>query len=118
MRDAVIVAAIRTPVGKRNGALSGVHPVDLSAHVLNALAERAGLADTAVPVMREVPGSELVKSILPNGQLPFLFDGLRAPVSLPPQAPAMPGPAPLPDAGVKRLPECLIPKPARVREMA
>ena len=34
MRDAVIVAAVRTPVGKRNGALSGVHPVDLSAHVL------------------------------------------------------------------------------------
>jgi acetyl-CoA acyltransferase len=47
MRDAVIVAAVRTPVGKRNGALSGVHPVDLSAHVLNALAERAGLADPA-----------------------------------------------------------------------
>jgi acetyl-CoA acyltransferase len=47
MRDAVIVAAVRTPVGKRNGGLSGVHPVDLSAHVLNALAERAGLADPA-----------------------------------------------------------------------
>jgi acetyl-CoA acyltransferase len=47
MRDAVIVAAVRTPVGKRNGVLSGVHPVDLSAHVLNALAERAGLADPA-----------------------------------------------------------------------
>src|SRR5579863_10312045 len=43
MRDAVIVAAVRTPVGKRNGALAGVHPVDLSAHVLGALAERAGL---------------------------------------------------------------------------
>ena len=43
MRDAVIVTAVRTPVGKRNGALAGVHPVDLSAHVLNALAERAGL---------------------------------------------------------------------------
>ena len=43
MRDAVIVAAVRTPVGKRNGALSGVHPVDLSAHVLNELAQRAGL---------------------------------------------------------------------------
>ena len=43
MRDAVIVAAVRTPVGKRNGALSGVHPVDLSAHVLNTLAQRAGL---------------------------------------------------------------------------
>src|SRR6201984_2665184 len=47
MRDAVIVAAVRTPVGKRNGALAGVHPVDLSAHLLNALAERAGLADPA-----------------------------------------------------------------------
>jgi acetyl-CoA acyltransferase len=45
MRDAVIVAAVRTPVGKRNGALAGVHPVDLSAHVLNSLAERAGLED-------------------------------------------------------------------------
>jgi acetyl-CoA acyltransferase len=47
MRDAVIVAAVRTPVGKRNGVLAGVHPVDLSAHVLNAVAERAGLADPA-----------------------------------------------------------------------
>ena len=43
MRDAVIVDAVRTPVGKRNGGLSGVHPVDLSAHVLQALADRAGL---------------------------------------------------------------------------
>ncbi|HJX45508.1 MAG TPA: acetyl-CoA C-acyltransferase [Geodermatophilus sp.] len=43
MRDAVIVEAVRTPVGKRNGGLSGVHPVDLSAHVLTSLAERAGV---------------------------------------------------------------------------
>src|ERR1700712_2417391 len=43
MRDAVIVEAIRTPVGKRNGGLSGVHPVDLSAHVLRSLAERTGI---------------------------------------------------------------------------
>ncbi|QMU76601.1 thiolase family protein [Streptacidiphilus sp. PB12-B1b] len=45
MRDAVIVDAVRTPVGKGKpgGALSGVHPVDLSAHVLKALAERTGL---------------------------------------------------------------------------
>jgi acetyl-CoA acyltransferase len=47
MRDAVICAAVRTPVGKRGGGLSGVHPVDLSAHVLNALAERSGI-DPAV----------------------------------------------------------------------
>src|SRR3954466_7995481 len=43
MRDAVICAAVRTPVGKRGGGLSGVHPVDLSAHVLDALVERAGI---------------------------------------------------------------------------
>jgi acetyl-CoA acyltransferase len=43
MRDAVIVEAVRTPVGKRNGGLSGVHPANLSAHVLNALAERSGV---------------------------------------------------------------------------
>jgi acetyl-CoA acyltransferase len=43
MRDAVIVGAVRTPVGRRKGGLAGIHPVDLSAHVLRALAERSGL---------------------------------------------------------------------------
>ena len=47
MRDAVICAAVRTPVGKRGGGLSGVHAVDLSAIVLDALVERTGL-DPAV----------------------------------------------------------------------
>jgi acetyl-CoA acyltransferase len=47
MRDAVIVEAVRTPVGKRNGGLAGVHPADLSSRVLTALAERAGI-DPAV----------------------------------------------------------------------
>ena len=47
MRDAVIVEAVRTPVGKRNGGLAGVHPADLSSHVLTALAERSGI-DPAV----------------------------------------------------------------------
>ena len=41
MRDAVIVEAVRTPVGKRNGGLSGVHPADLSAHVLNSAGRSA-----------------------------------------------------------------------------
>jgi len=48
MSDAVIVEAVRTPVGKRNGVLSGVHPADLSAHVLNELARRAGVAPALV----------------------------------------------------------------------
>jgi acetyl-CoA acyltransferase len=43
MRDAVIVGAVRTPVGRRKGGLSHIHPVDLSGHVLAALAERTGL---------------------------------------------------------------------------
>ncbi len=43
MRDAVIVDAVRTPVGRRNGGLAGTHPVHLSAQVLIALAERTGL---------------------------------------------------------------------------
>ncbi|MCD2114891.1 acetyl-CoA C-acyltransferase [Rhodococcus rhodochrous] len=43
MREAVIVEAIRTPIGRRKGALADVHPVDLSAHVLNTLLERTGV---------------------------------------------------------------------------
>lgn len=46
MRDAVIVGAVRTPVGVGKpvkGVLSDVHPVDLSAHVLKALIERSGI---------------------------------------------------------------------------
>ncbi|MEU7903937.1 acetyl-CoA C-acyltransferase [Actinoplanes sp. NPDC049118] len=42
MRDAVIVGAVRTPVGRRNGGLAEVHPADLSAIVLRALSARAG----------------------------------------------------------------------------
>jgi len=47
MPDAVICAAVRSPVGKRGGGLSGTHSVDLSAHVLNALVDRSGI-DPAV----------------------------------------------------------------------
>ncbi|SEC89787.1 thiolase family protein [Rhodococcus koreensis] len=43
MRDAVIVDAVRTPIGKRNGSLAEIHPADLSAHVLNALVERTNI---------------------------------------------------------------------------
>jgi acetyl-CoA acyltransferase len=48
VRDAVIVDAVRTPIGRRNGSLKGVHPVDLSARVLSALLERNGLAPEVV----------------------------------------------------------------------
>lgn len=48
MSDAVIVDAVRTPIGRRNGALSGIHPADLSAHVLEALVERTGIEPSAI----------------------------------------------------------------------
>ncbi|MFT4288405.1 thiolase family protein [Nocardioides sp.] len=40
MRDAVIVDAVRTPIGRRNGTLKGVHPVDLAAEILEAVVSR------------------------------------------------------------------------------
>jgi acetyl-CoA acyltransferase len=42
-RDAVIVEAVRSPLGKRNGILGQVHPVDLGAAVLRAVADRSGV---------------------------------------------------------------------------
>ena len=43
MRETVIVEAVRTPVGKRNGGLSTMHAADLSAIVLTELVERTGI---------------------------------------------------------------------------
>jgi acetyl-CoA acyltransferase len=43
MPTAVIVDAIRTPLGRRNGKLKDIHPVDLAAHVLRAVVERNGV---------------------------------------------------------------------------
>jgi acetyl-CoA acyltransferase len=45
MADAVIIDAVRTPIGKGkpNGALAGVHPVDLHAHAIRTLVERTGV---------------------------------------------------------------------------
>lgn len=52
--------------------------------------ERADpMAETAVPVMREIPGAELAKSIMADGSMAFLFDGLRAVLRVPPQASAI-----------------------------
>jgi acetyl-CoA C-acetyltransferase len=46
--EAYIVDAVRTPVGKRGGGLSRVHPADLGAQVLRALVERNDLDPLAV----------------------------------------------------------------------
>jgi len=48
MAEAYIVDAVRSPVGRRGGALSTVHPADLGAHVIRALVERTGVDPGAV----------------------------------------------------------------------
>ena len=48
MSEAYIVGAVRTPVGKRNGGLAAVHPVDLAARVLTELIARTGADPSAV----------------------------------------------------------------------
>ncbi len=48
MRNAVIVGAARTAVGKKNGKLSGVRPDDLLAHTLKSLTERVGIDPSEV----------------------------------------------------------------------
>ncbi len=48
MPEAYIVDAVRTPVGRRNGGLSKVHPADLGGHVMKALIDRTGIDPHAV----------------------------------------------------------------------
>ncbi|MDM7486789.1 MULTISPECIES: acetyl-CoA C-acetyltransferase [Rhodococcus] len=43
MTEVYIVDAVRTPIGKKNGGLSGVHPADLGAHVIKAVVDRTGI---------------------------------------------------------------------------
>src|SRR3954463_3153549 len=48
MPEAFIVDAVRTPVGKRGGALASVHSADLAAHTIGALMRRTGVGPGAV----------------------------------------------------------------------
>lgn len=43
MRDVVVVEAVRSPVGRRNGGLSGMHSADLLAAVQRELIDRSGI---------------------------------------------------------------------------
>src|SRR3954451_10717069 len=48
MSEAYLVEAVRSPVTRRGGGLSQVHPADLGAHVLTALMKRSGIDPAAV----------------------------------------------------------------------
>jgi SAM-dependent methyltransferase len=86
-------AAALDPVSQ--AALAEALVGNISTHVVYC--RRAGEAmkpadptrPDAVPIAREMPGEELAKHIRPDGTLTFLFDGLSAPVPLPPLAAAI-----------------------------
>jgi acetyl-CoA C-acetyltransferase len=48
MEKAVIVEALRSPIGKKNGSLSAAHPTELLAQLLTAVLQRAGVAPSVV----------------------------------------------------------------------
>src|ERR1700704_7132803 len=48
MPEAYVIDAVRTAVGKRNGALAGIHPVDLGAHAWRGLLDRVDVDPAAV----------------------------------------------------------------------
>ncbi|MBM3512220.1 MAG: acetyl-CoA C-acetyltransferase, partial [Alphaproteobacteria bacterium] len=48
MPEAYIIEAVRTPIGRKKGALAGVHPADLAAHPIKALMHRCGIDPNAV----------------------------------------------------------------------
>ena len=48
MPEAYIIDAVRTPIGRKKGALAGVHPADLAAHPLRAVVDRTGIDPGAV----------------------------------------------------------------------
>jgi len=68
---------------------------NMSTHVVYCVrtADRVSPPDpikpTAIPIAREMPAPEIARNIRPDGTLPFLFDGLRVPVPLPPLASAI-----------------------------
>ena len=59
MREAVIVSAVRSPVGKRGGVFAELHPVELGAQVLNGLVKQAGV-DPGVTDLPLLPGVSTV----------------------------------------------------------
>src|SRR5438046_10597733 len=88
MRDAVIVEAVRTPIGKRGGALKDWRPDDLAAFTLRALVDRAGVEPKLV--------EDVVLGCVTQADEPGL--NLRR------LAPLIAGlPAPVPGPGVSRI---------------
>ena len=79
------------------GALAEALTGNMSTHVVYCVRADAvpprpdPMQEDAVPIAREMPAGELARNIRADGTLPFLFDGLRVPLALPPLAAAILG---------------------------
>ncbi len=78
MREVVIVEAVRTPMGRRAGVLSGIHPNDLGAKVLNELVNRAGIKaeqveDVVFGCVDQVgeQGANVARNVLLTADFPY-----------------------------------------------
>ena len=76
MPEVVIVEAVRTPVGKRNGGLSTNHPVDTLAAVQRALVERAGIDPAVVDQVVAGCVSQIGEQAFNIGRTAWLTAGL------------------------------------------
>src|SRR6202044_1759884 len=76
MAEAYIAGAVRTAVGRRNGGLAAVHPVDLAAHTLRALTERTGIDPAAVEDVIMGCVSQIGPQTLDIGRNAWLSAGL------------------------------------------
>src|SRR5258708_12424560 len=99
MPEAYSVDAIRTPVGRRGGALATIHPADLGAHVLRSIVERNdldplavedvyfGCVDTIGP-----QAGDIARTCWLAAGLPEEGPGTPTPPPCPPPPPALPFP--------------------------
>ncbi len=78
MREVVIVEAVRTPMGRKQGVLSGIHPNDLGALVLNEVVRRAGIESSIVEdvvfgCVDEVgeQGANVARNVLLTADFPY-----------------------------------------------
>src|ERR1700728_1713 len=76
MPEVVIIDAVRTPVGRRHGALSGVHPADLLGTALTALVERTGIDPALVGQLVSGCVSQVGEQSFNIGRTAWLAAGL------------------------------------------
>jgi acetyl-CoA acetyltransferase family protein len=80
MRDAVIIDAVRSPIGKRNGTLASVRADELAAQVLNGLAERTGIDPEAIEDVEMGCVTQIGEQALNVGRIASLVAGWPASV--------------------------------------